>query len=173
MGNVACLTSKRGGNPGAVIRLITKISDIIADVAMDRDRKIYELSKKLEDLNEKIKAVEALETEIIELFTSCRGVAEHYDVVQFSIIDRHGSPIVEQAIVIPHIGDPLSDPHRAELLSLPHLKMLKLAHPVSKKSTFEEDILVGRNTNWNIVMTSHLILQISFSYCSPEHTSAR
>ncbi len=64
-------------------------------------------------------------------FTSCRGVAEHYDVVQFSIIDRHGFPIVVQAIVIPHIVDPLSDPHRAKLLSLPHLKKLKLAHPVS------------------------------------------
>ncbi|XP_045023635.1 uncharacterized protein LOC123468017 [Daphnia magna] len=84
-------------------------------------------------------------------FTSCRGVAEHYDVVQFSIIDRHGSPIVVQAIVIPHIVDPLSDPHRAELLSLPHLKRLKLAHPVSTKSTFEVDILVGADTYWNIV----------------------
>jgi hypothetical protein len=84
-------------------------------------------------------------------FTSCRGVAEHYDVVQFSIIDRHGSPIVVQAIVIPHIVDPLSDPHRAELLSLPHLKKLKLAHPVSTKSTFEVDILVGADTYWNIV----------------------
>lgn len=84
-------------------------------------------------------------------FTSCLGVAEHYNVVKFSIIDRHGSPIGVQAIVILHIVDPLSDPHRAELLSLPHLKKLKLAHPVSTKSTFEVDILVGADTYWNIV----------------------
>ncbi|XP_032781178.1 uncharacterized protein LOC116919308 [Daphnia magna] len=34
------------------------------------------------------------ESLILFSFTSNHGVAEHYDVVQFSIIDRHGSPIV-------------------------------------------------------------------------------
>jgi hypothetical protein len=56
-----------------------------------------------------------------------------------------------QAIVIPHIVDLLSDPYRAELLSLPHLKKPKLAHPVSTKLTFELDILVGADIYWNIV----------------------
>ncbi|EFX67275.1 hypothetical protein DAPPUDRAFT_331232 [Daphnia pulex] len=49
MASVASLTSKRGGNRGTVTRLITKISGIITDAAMDRDRKIYELNKKLGD----------------------------------------------------------------------------------------------------------------------------
>ena len=67
MANVASLTSKRGGNRGAVTKLITKLSDIIADVTMERDRKIHELNKKLEDLHDKIKLVESLDSEIIEL----------------------------------------------------------------------------------------------------------
>ena len=46
MTNVASLTSKRGGNRGAVTKLITKLSDIIADATMERDRKIHELNKK-------------------------------------------------------------------------------------------------------------------------------
>jgi hypothetical protein len=62
MASVATLTSKRGGNRGVVTRLIAKISDIITDAAMDRDRKIYELNKKLEDLHDKIKVVKTLDS---------------------------------------------------------------------------------------------------------------
>ncbi|EFX75646.1 hypothetical protein DAPPUDRAFT_323133 [Daphnia pulex] len=69
MASVASLTSKRGGNRGAITRLIAKISDIIADASMDRDRKIHELNKKL-DLYDKIKVVEALDTEIVELLAA-------------------------------------------------------------------------------------------------------
>ena len=67
MANVTSLTSKRGGNRGQVTKLITKLSDIIADATMDRDRKIHELNKRLEDLHDKIKVVEALDFEIVEL----------------------------------------------------------------------------------------------------------
>ncbi|EFX73450.1 hypothetical protein DAPPUDRAFT_253081 [Daphnia pulex] len=76
MASVATLTSKRGGNRGAVTRLIAKISDIIADAAMDRDRKIYELNKKLTDLHDKIKVVETLDTEIVELLAAVDMEAE-------------------------------------------------------------------------------------------------
>jgi hypothetical protein len=62
-------------------------------------------------------------------FTSCRGVSDFYDVVQLSLIDRQGSPILIETIAIPHIVDPLSDPYRKYLLKLPHLKNLLLAHP--------------------------------------------
>ncbi|XP_046438873.1 uncharacterized protein LOC124190290 [Daphnia pulex] len=76
MANVATLTSKRGGNRDAVTRLIAKISDIIADAAMDRDRKIYELNKKLTDLHDKIKVVETLDTKIVELLAAADVQAE-------------------------------------------------------------------------------------------------
>jgi hypothetical protein len=76
MANVATLTSKRGGNRGAVTRLIAKISDIIVDAAMDRDRKIYEFNKKLTDLHDKIKVVETLDTEIVDLLAAADVQAE-------------------------------------------------------------------------------------------------
>jgi hypothetical protein len=84
-------------------------------------------------------------------FTSCRGVSDFYDVVQLSLIDRQGSPILIQAIVIPHIVDPLGDPYRAVLLSMPHLKNLSLAHPVTNKSDFNVEILIGADYYWDIV----------------------
>lgn len=47
--------------------------------------------------------------------------------------------------------DPLSDPYRTDLLKLPHLKNLLLAHPVSKNSIFSVDILIGADFYWDIV----------------------
>jgi acetolactate synthase small subunit len=76
MANVASLTSRRGGNHVAVARLIAKISDIVNDAAMDRDRKIHELNKKLGDLHDKIKVVETLDTEIVELLAAADVQAE-------------------------------------------------------------------------------------------------
>jgi hypothetical protein len=76
MANVASLTSKHGGNRGAVTKIITKLSDIIADATMERDRKIHELNKKLEDLHDKIKLVESLDSEIIELLPAADVEAE-------------------------------------------------------------------------------------------------
>ncbi|EFX60250.1 hypothetical protein DAPPUDRAFT_278468 [Daphnia pulex] len=43
---------------------------------MDRDRKIYELNKKLEDLHDKIKVVETLDSEIVELLPAADVEAE-------------------------------------------------------------------------------------------------
>ncbi|XP_045036719.1 uncharacterized protein LOC116934648 [Daphnia magna] len=156
MANVASLTSERGGHRGTVTRLIAKISDIVTDAGMDRDRKIHVLNKKLGDLHDKVKVVETLDTEIVELlvligFTSCRGVSDFYGVVQLSLIDSQGSPILIEAIAIPYIVDPLSDPYRTDLLKLPHLKNLLLAHPVSKNSIFSVDILIGADFYWDIV----------------------
>ncbi len=67
---MASLISKRCGNRGAVTRLVAKISDIIPDAAMDRDRKIHELNNKLRDLHDKIKVVEALDTKIVKLLAA-------------------------------------------------------------------------------------------------------
>ncbi|KAI9563373.1 hypothetical protein GHT06_010834 [Daphnia sinensis] len=58
------LISRRAGNRGAVTRLLPKIQQIIDDMA--RDNKIYELEKKLADLHNKIKIIEALDGEIAD-----------------------------------------------------------------------------------------------------------
>lgn len=84
-------------------------------------------------------------------FTSSHGIPAHYDVAQFSLLDRQGIPIALQAIIVQHIVEPLSDPHRAVLQHFPHLNGLVLAHPVSDKSIFEVDLLIGADFYWDIV----------------------
>lgn len=87
MANVTYITSKSGSNRGAVTRLIANISDIIADAAMDRDRKIYELNKKLEDIHDKIKVVETLDSEIVELLPAADVEAEMTSAVAYDARD--------------------------------------------------------------------------------------
>ena len=58
------LTQKRGGNRGAVTKLLTKLQGIVDDTAIDRDLKIYELDKKLQDLLSKLKLIETLDQQI-------------------------------------------------------------------------------------------------------------
>ena len=58
------LTQKRGGNRGAVTRLLTKLQGIVDDTTLDRDLKIYELDKKLQDLHSKLKLIETLDQQV-------------------------------------------------------------------------------------------------------------
>ena len=58
------LTQKRGGNRGAVTKLLTKLQGIVDDTAIDRDLKIYELDKKLQDLRSKLKLIETLDQQV-------------------------------------------------------------------------------------------------------------
>ena len=58
------LTQKRGGNRGAVTRLLTKLQGIVDDTTLDRDLKIYELDKKLQDLRSKLKLIETLDQQV-------------------------------------------------------------------------------------------------------------
>ncbi|KAI9558403.1 hypothetical protein GHT06_015183 [Daphnia sinensis] len=69
MATLGSLISKRGGNRGVVTRLLRRINNIMSDQAMERDRKIHELNKKLQKLHDKIKVLETLDSEIVQLLT--------------------------------------------------------------------------------------------------------
>ncbi|XP_057378535.1 uncharacterized protein LOC130700500 [Daphnia carinata] len=64
MASINSLVSRRAGNRGAVTRLLPKIQAIIDDRLMEKERKIHELNRKLMDLHNKIKTIEALDDEI-------------------------------------------------------------------------------------------------------------
>jgi len=55
------LTQKQGGNRWSVTKLLTKLQDIVDDTTLDRDLKIYELDKKLQDLHSKLKLIQSLD----------------------------------------------------------------------------------------------------------------
>lgn len=66
MATLGTLISRRGGNRGVVTRLLGKLNAIMTDQTLDRDRKIHELNKKLQDLHDKIKVIETLDAEILQ-----------------------------------------------------------------------------------------------------------
>jgi hypothetical protein len=77
-----------------------------------------------------------------------------YYVVYFLLYGLNGERITIRAVVINHghhcsaISDPLEDPHRAVISSLPHLQLLHLTHPTTTVSKFSVDILIGTNFYW-------------------------
>ncbi|EFX62039.1 hypothetical protein DAPPUDRAFT_337575, partial [Daphnia pulex] len=70
------LTARRGGNRGAVTKLLTKLQGIVDDITLDRDLKIYELDKKLQDLHSKIKLIQTLDDEIQNVTDAADVAAE-------------------------------------------------------------------------------------------------
>jgi hypothetical protein len=82
MASLRSLIQKRGGNRTATTKLITQAIKNNIDYATNpRDRKIHLLTKKLEDLHTKLKALETLDTAILE------NLAEAY--IAADINDAH------------------------------------------------------------------------------------
>jgi len=75
----------------------------------------------------------------------------YYDVVHFWLQGLNGERLLIQAVVLDSIVEPLEDPHRAILSTLPHLQNLQLAHPTSTDDHFSVDILIGADSYWSIV----------------------
>lgn len=75
----------------------------------------------------------------------------YFDVVHFWLNGLNGERIQLKAVVLNSIFDPLEDPHRAILSSLPHVKDLQLAHPTSVNDRFSIYILIGADSYWSIV----------------------
>lgn len=56
------------------------------------------------------------------------------------------------AIAVPQIAAPLQNRSQLKQVDLfPHLKGLKLAHPIDDNETFNIDILIGADLYWSIV----------------------
>ncbi|EFX70010.1 hypothetical protein DAPPUDRAFT_113063 [Daphnia pulex] len=66
MADPARLTASRGGNRAAAIRLINRITNIVADGATTRAQKIHELQKKIVSLEDKITTIEDIDKAIQE-----------------------------------------------------------------------------------------------------------
>ncbi|XP_057379622.1 uncharacterized protein LOC130701716 [Daphnia carinata] len=75
----------------------------------------------------------------------------YYDVVQFWLNGLNGDRVQIQAVVLETIVEPLEDPYRTILSTLPHLQDLHLAHPPTTNTPFTVDILIGADSYWSIV----------------------
>jgi len=55
------------------------------------------------------------------------------------------------ALVVPTIVTPVLNPINTEVLQLPHLQGLQLAHPVTTADNFEISLLIGADHYWELV----------------------
>lgn len=74
----------------------------------------------------------------------------HLDSGTVYVQSETGDKIPVEVLVVPTIAVPLTS-RREHIAKLPHLKGLKLAHPVSADETFEVSLLIGADHYWDIV----------------------
>jgi len=67
-------------------------------------------------------------------------------VADLQVITKSGTPISISVLIVPFIATPLENTVETSLLTnLPHLKVLQLAHPVTRSDSFEISLLIGIN----------------------------
>ena len=62
-----------------------------------------------------------------------------------------GESIPIEAIIVPPNAAPFENLATVEVHSLPHLKRLTFAHPITNEHTFEINLLIGADYYWNVV----------------------
>ncbi|XP_045022890.1 uncharacterized protein LOC123466813 [Daphnia magna] len=92
-------------------------------------------------------------------FSASSPEPSYYDVVNLWLNGLNGNRVQIQAVVLPTIVEPLEDPYRTALLSLPHLKNIVLAHPPTSNVNFSVDILIGADSYWTIVDDENVHVQ--------------
>jgi len=73
------------------------------------------------------------------------------DAVLIHIKTMTGELIPLSALIVPTIAAPITNPLNTDVFSLPHLKGLQLAHPVTTAENFEISLLVGADFYWDLV----------------------
>jgi hypothetical protein len=74
-----------------------------------------------------------------------------YEVIEFALIDGEGDSLFIKVIVVDKVAKPLEDSNRRRINSLPHLRVLDLAHPTVKRKVFQADLILGVDFYWSIV----------------------
>ena len=68
-----------------------------------------------------------------------------------NIVATDGEHIPVRVLVIDQITTPLQNRFRQQVQTIPHLKGLQLAHPVTSDENFEISLLIGADQYWDIV----------------------
>ncbi|XP_065884078.1 uncharacterized protein [Dysidea avara] len=78
------------------------------------------------------------------------------EMTTIQIQTLNGDRIPVSVLIVPHIATPLQNSCTLELDTLPHLRGLKLANPVSDELEFSVSILIGADHYWSFVQ-DHII----------------
>ncbi|XP_060594283.1 uncharacterized protein LOC132748688 [Ruditapes philippinarum] len=74
----------------------------------------------------------------------------HLDTTTIYLLTDAGDNLPLEVMIVPTIAVPLRHIPQS-VTSLPHLRKLKLAHPVINEDSFEISLLIGADQYWNIV----------------------
>ncbi|XP_065883974.1 uncharacterized protein [Dysidea avara] len=84
-------------------------------------------------------------------FGANKPLHKQMNTVSIRIRTPTGEMVPLSALVVPTIATPISNPLHTDVLQLPHLKGLPLAHPVTAAENFEISLLIGADHYWDLV----------------------
>ena len=98
-------------------------------------------------------AVEPHKFEHISLssFGADKPLYKRMDTVLIHIRTLTGELVPLSTLVVPTIATPITNTLEMDILQLPHLKGLPIAHPITATENFEISLLVGADFYWDLV----------------------
>ena len=97
--------------------------------------------------------LETSENESVHL-SAFRGQASamrHLPLVTLNVVTTSGAKIPLRVFVVEKITTPLQTHVQQGVEDLPHLRGLKLAHPISSAESFDVSLLIGADHYWDLV----------------------
>ena len=137
-------------------KLKTVIATVVGAGSQSEANVLFDEGSQRSFLTEKLVSELALtphKSEHISLssFGADRPLYKQMDAVLFQIRTTTGELVQLSALVVPKIATPISNPLDTNVLQLPHLQGLPLAHPVTAAENFEISLLIGADYYWELV----------------------
>jgi len=87
----------------------------------------------------------------ISTFGANNPISQKLDVASIKLKTTSGRYIPLSVLIVPSIAIPLTNTVSREVVQLPHLRELPLAHPVTVDESFKISLLIGVDHYWDIV----------------------
>ncbi|XP_060568771.1 uncharacterized protein LOC132727352 [Ruditapes philippinarum] len=94
---------------------------------------------------------EKSETIRISAFGGKGNQMQHFDQATVYLVTDRKKKIPLKVLIVPTIATLIDNTHSSDISSLPYLKGLKLAHPVTHDKEFSISLLIGADFYWDIV----------------------
>lgn len=150
---IAILHSTTQTSPNVLLK--TAIAQVCSDHLCADANILFDEGAQRSFISEKL--VEKLQlrrsgTDVIHLasFGDSNQTVRHMNTATVYLVTDAGEKIAIQVLVVPTIAVPLSN-LQCNVTSLPYLRGLKLAQPVTDDDVFEISLLIGADFFWKIV----------------------
>ena len=87
----------------------------------------------------------------ISTFGANNPISQKLDVASIKLKTRSGRYVPLSVLIVPSIAVPLTHTVNTEVVQLPYLRELPLAHPVTSNENFKISLLIGVDHYWDIV----------------------